>query len=915
MSIPGAASPLFIGAAAGAAAGYQIDRSLRFNDDDSAYLNRTPSSAGNRKTWTWSGWVKRSSLSGSNFIFGAGSNIMAGGAHSAVLFQSDSKFQVYDYSGSAYAYRFRTTRVFRDPSAWYHLVVAIDTTQSAQTDRVKLYINGDLQDSFDQTTYPSQNYDSYVNTSSLAHQIGHSNSDTFDGYLTEVYFIDGQQLAASDFGEYDDNNNWNPKAYSGSYGTNGFYLKFADNSSNAALGTDSSGNSNTWTVNNLTAAGSAWDQSQTWSDDLSGTGVTFATRGFDGDVDSYSDSTGGWSLDLSGHTFGTGSHDIEVKSGGATSITVNGSTSLTDPGGGGAKVWTGTHTGEITSIASSATGASVYFVKIDDLLLVDNGVVDTAAKNIDSLIDTPTNYTAASGNNGGNYATLNPINLHSDITLSNGNLQIAKTNNAYRSAFSTIGASSGKWYFEVKPTANANEGMFIGIDQVGDPSRYIGQINGSNGFGWKEEGGLYQNDSNSSYGGSGYATNDIIGVAADLDNGTLTFYKNNTSQGTATSSLPSGTYFFGVSVYHSSTTAEVNYGSRPFAYTPPTGYVSLCTTNLPDPTIADGSTAMDALLYTGTGSTQTISGLGFSPDLAWIKRRSGTAIHVLNDTLRGAGKQLSSNSTDAEITNTNNFAAFTSDGFTVGTGSATNASPETHVAWAWAAGTSTVSNTDGSITSNVRASASNGFSIVSYNGDNNAGDTVGHGLNAAPEWIVIKNRDVSFTWYVYHAGIGATKYLRLDTTNAETTGSGAFNNTAPTSSVFSLGQDNPVNDGNKDYIAYCWAPVAGYSAFGSYTGNGSSDGPFVYTGMRPKFVLLRNTSRAENWVIYDSVRGNFISYLAPNTSDAEGSFTQPVFGLSNGFQLGDTRQLHNRSGDTYIYAAFAEHPFKTARAR
>ena len=247
--------PVFNNALAGgsfvAAGGYQIERSLRFNSGDSAYLNKTPSSAGNRKTWTWSGWFKRAPIGG--FVFGAGSGLMAGGAHTAFMFTSD-KLQAYDYTGSGYAYNIVTTRVFRDPSAWYHIVLAIDTTQSTSTDRVKLYINGVLQTALDTTTYPSQNYETYVNTASLAHQISHT-SDGYNGYLADVHFIDGQALAPTDFGETDDNNVWQPKKFAGTYGTNGFHLDFKDNSSNAALGTDTSGNSNTWTVNNLSALG------------------------------------------------------------------------------------------------------------------------------------------------------------------------------------------------------------------------------------------------------------------------------------------------------------------------------------------------------------------------------------------------------------------------------------------------------------------------------------------------------------------------------------------------------------------------------------------------------------------------------------------------------------------------------------
>ena len=397
-------------------------------------------------------------------------------------------------------------------------------------------------------------------------------------------------------------------------------------------------------------------------------------------------------------------------------------------------------------------------------------------------------------------------------------------------------------------------------------------------------------------------------------------------QGTATG-FGSGTWFFAGSDNGSGTATHVwNFGQRAFEYTnagsdrPAATYLSLCTTSLSDPTIADGSTVHDVLTWSGNDSQRDITGLGFSPDLVWIKQRSGSANHSLMDTVRGATKNLVPNDTQSEGTEPQFLNAFLSNGFSIGTSSTVNDGSSTYVAWTWDGGSSTVSNGDGSITSSVRANASAGQSIVSYNGDNNAGDTVGHGLDATPEFIFIKNRDNSFTWYVYHSAIGATKYLRLDSSNAEATGSGAFNNTAPTSSVFSLGQDNAVNDGNKEYIAYCFAPVAGYSAFGSYEGNGSSDGPFVFTGMRPRWVMIKSSSNSgEHWLILDTERDSY------NLSDAtiyanltNSEYEAAVLGidiLSNGFKPRGTNAGINASGYTYVYAAFAEHPFKTARGR
>ena len=244
MSIPGAASPLFIGAAAEEAA-FQIDRSLRFNSGDSTYLNRTPSSAGNRKTWTWSGWVKRSALSGSGYptLFNAGS---ASTSEGSIRFNPDDTIEFYDYN-LGYNARLNTNRVFRDFSAWYHIVAVFDTTNATAAERLRIYING-VEDSGTNIINPSQNLDGFVNNN-IAHSVGsfYSTGRHFDGYLAEVHFVDGTALAPTDFGEYDDNNNWNPKAYSGTYGTNGFHLDFSNTSD---LGADAAG-SNDWTPNNL----------------------------------------------------------------------------------------------------------------------------------------------------------------------------------------------------------------------------------------------------------------------------------------------------------------------------------------------------------------------------------------------------------------------------------------------------------------------------------------------------------------------------------------------------------------------------------------------------------------------------------------------------------------------------------------
>ena len=758
------------GSAGGAAAGYEITRSLRFNSADSAYLNRTPSSASNRRTFTFSTWVKRHKLGTDQKIFGVNSNWFT------FYFTGDNLRVYYENSGSQY---FTTDAVFRDVSAWYHLVLKVDTTQSSASDRVKIYANGE-ELSFSSTGTTSQNYEFGVNTTNV-HDIGMRSSESnmkADFSLAEVNFIDGQALAPTDFGGTDSDNNWNPKEYSGSYGTNGFHLDFSDNTSTTTIAEDSSGNNNDWTANNL-------------------------------------------------------------------------------------------------SVASGAGN--------------------------DSLIDTPTNYEASSGNNGGNYATLNPLQKSSGSTLSNGNLDISMSS-AQGITFATMAfPASGKWYFEC--TSNATE-CDIGIAKAdASLSQYLGK--NSSGYGYYKNGTVYNNDVSAGSGAS-YASGDIIGVAFDADAGTCKWYKNNALQVTV-SSL-SGEWFpaFGAG----SAAGIFNFGSRPFAYTPPSNHLPLVTTNLPDPTIADGSTAMDVVTYTGNGSTQTISGLSMGPDLVWLKARSDAYDHHLIDSVRGVTKALFSNRTNAETTYSTGLTAFNSDGFTLGGELGHNGSSKTYVGWAWDAGTSTATNTDGSITANVRANPSAGFSIVSYTGDGSGTDTIGHGLNDAPSLVITKSRGTTGSWRVFTDVGGTWKLGNLNNTDAFVNATVS----APTSSVFSI-------DGNSNasttHIAYCFAAVAGYSAFGSYTGNGSSDGPFVYTGFRPKFCIVKISSTTGNWLMYDTSRDidNVVSAkLYPNSNIAEDSSVGIYDFLSNGFKARHTGAT-NTSGATYVWAAFAEHPFKTARAR
>jgi hypothetical protein len=339
------------------------------------------------------------------------------------------------------------------------------------------------------------------------------------------------------------------------------------------------------------------------------------------------------------------------------------------------------------------------------------------------------------------------------MTLSNGNLEVAQLAGADKGAYGTIGVSSGKWYWEVQCTANIYS--MVGIADLGKALalREYPDTTGGGLYYHQANGALYGYLGGSfvgtSYGAAFTSASDIVGVALDMDNGNVSFYKNGVNQGVAnTSSLLGKTIVAAIGNGVATASNVINFGQRPFAYTAPSGFKALCTTNLPAPVVAKPSEVMDVALYTGNGSTQTISGLEFSPDLVWIKNRAQADNHKLLDTVRGATEELESNTTDAEVTNADGLTAFNSDGFDLGADVEYNTSTEAYVAWTWDAGSSTVTNTDGSITSQVRANASAGFSVVTYTGNGTAGATVGHGLNVAPEMIIVKNRDQADAWQV-----------------------------------------------------------------------------------------------------------------------------------------------------------------------
>jgi len=317
-------------------------------------------------------------------------------------------------------------------------------------------------------------------------------------------------------------------------------------------------------------------------------------------------------------------------------------------------------------------------------------------------------------------------------------------------------------------------------------------------------------------------------------------------------------------------------------------------------------------LWNGNSSTQAITGVGFQPDFVWLKQRTGTQRHQLLDAIRGANVILKSDGTDASGADTDILNSFDSDGYTLGYQDQSNDTGATYVGWNWKANGSGSSNTDGTInTTYTSANTTSGMSIIQYSGNGTAGATIGHGIGVAPKCVIIKRTDTTSNWIFGTGARGFDKFLYLNTTGAETDNAGTFNDTAPSSSVITLGSWNDVNNSSGTYIAYCFAEKKGFSKFGSYTGNGNADGAFIYTGFKPAFVLLKNTTLSvENWVINDSGRNpsNIVDKdLFANQNYVEAVHSRQDF-LSNGFKLRSTANNSNKSGDTYIYMCFAESP-------
>jgi hypothetical protein len=540
----------------------------------------------------------------------------------------------------------------------------------------------------------------------------------------------------------------------------------------------------------------------------------------------------------------------------------------------------------------------------------------------------------------------------SDITLNEGNLTFANNGATDYRAVSTFGMKTGKWYWEMYVNiATTGAGIEI-AKSLSDPSSHDRLMDYRQGY---QSNGTVNNNLSLTQSGSAssFTTGDIISCTFDLDSSpaVISWYKNDSFQFSLTGTALNGEEWVFMAGFSGTGSLVANFGQDSsfagnktaqgnqdsngigdFYYTPPTDFLALCTSNLPDPAVIP-SEHFNTLLYTGDGSSGlAITGVGFQPDFTWIKKRSGSGQHVFADVLRSDGtypKTLNSNSSAAEDVNSDGemVRSLDTDGFTLGDSQAGQGDVNytdggTYVSWNWKAGGSGSSNTDGSITSTVSANQDAGFSIVSYTGNVTAGATVGHGLSSAPEMIIVKGRESLANWAVLHKGIASdyeTDYIAMNNAYVVVDNVAYWNDTKPTNALFSLGDDNDVNKSGEGHIAYCFHSVDGYSKVGSYTGNGDADGTFVYTGFRPMWLMIKDTASSEHWMMFDSERSTYNvvdDYFKANDVDTEDTdhASIRVDFLSNGFKARGSNAGVNDS-ETMVYLAFAEQPFKHSNAR
>ena len=785
--------------------GWQMKRSLRWEQNDSAYLSRTGSSPTGGGKYSYSSWIKRVDLGGQTCLWGAGGGSQTNTHAEGIYITGDNQVALI-YRGAVgggsvgwYAY---STLTLRDTTSWIHVMLTYDNNQSGISNKIKYYFNG-VESAYGGGVGSPGDLE-YVNKSGVAQYIGRMDQGGGPGYArvyqAETHVADGYIWTPSDFGYTDaQTGQWRPKRpedISVNYGNNGFYLDYADNSSTSTLGIDRSGNSNNWT---------------------------------------------------------------------------------------------------------------------------SNGFSVSAGYGNDSLEDTPTN----------NFCTMNHVDNYNSV-ITNGGLEMTQASDPCRSRGTSImPPNTGKYYYEMEVQAGASYvfGMKsllrIGYHTSGDEGEicYYGH-NGNKNIGQTDGSTV-----SSSYGAS-YSAGDTVAILYDSDAGDVYFYKNNASQGLASTGINDKTYqpYVYLDNYGTTPIVHFNFGQRPFKYTPPTGARGLSSKNMATPVAAGvvkPQRHFGVLSWSGNDGSQTIDGLEFTPDFVWIKARRSGEHHFFTDIIRGAGHRLQSSSTAVESDRSSEFTSFVRGGFTIaGTHNEINGGGVNIIGMCWKAGGAAVSNSDGTITSSVSANTEAGFSIVSYTGNETNNATVGHGLGKSPDCVIIKDRvsnSAGNNWYVFHSALDSGHYVKLNQESASTAVSGTSNGGvgSVTSTTFNFiqgtsGNNKNVNESGDTFIAYCWAEIPGYSKFGKYIGNGSSDGPYVHLGFKPAFIIYKKSEGgSDNWEMQNTTidTDNPVNEsMYPNTSGAQSTGRNVDF-LSNGFKMRNANGNTNEgSSFTYIYMAWAERP-------
>ena len=863
-----------------------IANSVIFNSADSAKLERTPSSNGSGTTFTISFWYKPTKIATSYSLFdnapgGSAANIFS------IIVNSDNTILIHGFdSGGSFSLNLATNRTFEDTSKFYHFLVAVDTTQGTSTNRVKFYVDGDQITSLSSTTYPAQDATYGTNQTSVKQAVGyypHDGSRYADAYFAEFNLIDGQALLPASFGITDTSTGrWIPKTVE----------PFPTTTTSIAVTVVSSGG-NKYALDGVTQDTVTLIEGATYKFDQSDSSNS-------GHPLRFSTTSNGTHGGGSEYTTGVTTVGTPGSSGAYTQITVAvGAPTLyyycSSHSGMGGTANTqdqyGTNGFRLTFAQSNDLG--------DDTSGKGNDLTETNLTTSDQTTDSPTQ----------NFTTLNTLRKGPNITLSEGNLKSTYSGGSQSYGIaSQKGVNSGKFYAECTVNTRGSQLMFV---CVWSEDQYLSVVGNDNpvfkngGVGYRDDTGNVDREDaiNQTYGAT-YTSGDVIGIALDANTGTVWFSKNGTWQNSATASeiaagtttnsavtglngsnynKPSGNFILGT-VSHSGHVSTWNFGQKSFSYTPPTGFSALQQDNFSE-------------------TDKGVSGF------VWAKSRDNTESHTMYDSSRGRQLQLSSNNTTAQNTQTDGLQKFLKGGYQCEDHERINQSGISYVGWNWVANTgTTASNTDGATSSTVQANTTAGFSIVEYTGTGGA-TSVGHGLSAAPEWMLFKDKGNSTNWRVYHTSMGGiTKYMLLNSSDAVATASMWG---SPTASAFIVGGTGyEVNESGNNYIAYCWHGVDGFSKFGGYTGNGNANGPYVFTGFKPAYFMSKRIDSTSDWIIWDNARSKFnpcTERLIASSNGAEGSASIDL--LSNGIKIRNSDVSRNASGGTYIYMAFAEHPF------